>query len=93
LPTPPPAGESEPPLPPLYDPHWPDFPPVIVPPVYIPPGEEPPCDEDNPDDDECDEPEEPEEPPVDAPEPGTAFILGLAGLVYWRFRPAGRRSA
>ncbi len=64
---------------------------MIVPPVYIPPAE-PPCDEDNPDDEECDEPEEPEEPPVDAPEPGMALILGLAGLVYWRFRPAGLRG-
>ena len=69
-------------MPPLYDVHWPDFPPVIVPPVYIPPVE-PPCDEDNPDDDEC---EEPEKPPVDAPEPGLLFLLALGGGICWTTR-------
>ena len=69
----------------MYTPRWPYFPPVIVPPVYIPPVE-PPCDEDNPDDKDCDEPEE---PPVDAPEPGLLLILMLGGGLYWlrRNRP------
>lgn len=87
-PIPPPAGEEPfPPYPPVFFPDWPRLPPILVPPVLIPPVE-PPCDEDNPDDEDC--PEEPEEPPVDAPEPALPLLLILGGAVWWAVRRKGQ---
>jgi len=56
-----------------------------VPPVIIPPVE-PPCDEDEED---C----EPEEPPVDAPEPGLFYLLLMGGLAAWIYRRKAQHTA
>ncbi len=68
-----------PPGPPVFFPGWPNIPPVIVPPVIIIPPVEPPCDEE---DEDC----EPEEPPVDAPEPGIFYLFILGGVAWWAYR-------
>jgi hypothetical protein len=74
------------PPPPVFYPGWPTIPPVIVPPVIIPPVE-PPCEEGV--DEEC----TPEEPPVDAPEPGLFYLLLMGGLAAWLYRRKTQHTA
>ena len=61
------------------------MPPVIVPPVIIPPVL-PPCEEGV--DEEC----TPEEPPVDAPEPGLLLLLMLGVVTYGAFQRKAMRA-